>query len=96
MDDEVYDATNNTDPDALALRASADGDPPNQNLWLKETGDFTGVYEGFLRLTDADGIGDADDAMPTTTSATTGAWTTEPRLGQALMMRQLSALRADR
>ncbi len=62
-DDEVYDADNNTDPDALVLRASADGDPPNQNLWLKETGDFTGVYEGFLRLTDADGIGDADDAM---------------------------------
>ena len=60
FDDEVPSATN-TKPDALVLRASADGDVPNQNLWLKETGDFTGVYEGYVRLTDADGHGDADD-----------------------------------
>ena len=60
FDDEVPSATN-TKPDALVLRASADGDAPNQNLWLKETGDFTGVYEGFVRLTDADGHGDSDD-----------------------------------
>ncbi len=61
VDDENEDTPD--EQDALALRASADGDSPSQNLWLKETGDFTGVYEGFLRLTDADGIGDADDAM---------------------------------
>ena len=60
FDDEVPSATN-TKPDALVLRASADGDAPNQNLWLKETGDFTGVYEGYVRLTDADGHGDSDD-----------------------------------
>ena len=60
VDDENEDTPG--EQDALALRASADGDPPSQNLWLKETGDFTGVYEGFVRLTDADGIGDADDA----------------------------------
>ena len=63
VDDEIP-STTNTNPDALVLRASADGVPPNQNLWLKETNDFTGVYEGYLRLTDADGIGDGDDEEP--------------------------------
>ncbi len=63
VDDEVP-STTNTKPDALVLRASADGDAPNQNLWLKETGDFTGVYEGYVRLTDADGHGDSDDKTP--------------------------------
>ena len=43
------------DQDALVLNGRADGDIPMQNLWLKETGDFTGVYEGYLRLTDAGG-----------------------------------------
>ncbi len=59
VDDEVPSATN-MDPDALVLRASADGDAPTQNLWLKEKSDFSGVYEGFLQLTDADGHGDSD------------------------------------
>ena len=43
--------------DALVLRASADGNTPSQNLWLEENGRFSGRYEGFLRLTDADGDG---------------------------------------
>ena len=60
VDDEVP-STTNTKPDPLVLRASSDGDVPSQNLWLKETGDFTGVYEGFLRLTDANGDGSVDD-----------------------------------
>ena len=47
----------NPDPDPLVLRVSADGREPTQNLWLKETSRFDGVYEGFVRLTDADGDG---------------------------------------
>ena len=44
----------------LELKASADGDDPDQNLWLKETDLFSGRYEGYLRLTDADGDGQSD------------------------------------
>ena len=51
------------DGDALFLGAGSDGDVVDQNLWLKETGDFTGVYEGYVRLTDADGFGD-DGSTP--------------------------------
>ena len=49
------------DGDALLLRASGDGNEPHQNLHLKEVGRFSGKYEGFLRLTDADGNGDPDE-----------------------------------
>ena len=57
------------DQDALVLRASGDGNVPFQNLHLKEVGRFSGLYEGYLRLTDADGDGskpaDGDDpAVP--------------------------------
>ena len=45
------------DQDALVLRASGDGNGPSQNLWLKEVDRFSGKYEGYLRLTDADGDG---------------------------------------
>ena len=50
------------DANGLVLNASADGDqdPPSQHLWLKETGRFTGVYEGYVRLTDANGDGACD------------------------------------
>ena len=51
----------NTDPDPLVLRVGADGTPPSQNLWLSETDHFSGRYEGFLRLTDADGNGGGTD-----------------------------------
>jgi hypothetical protein len=61
---------------SLTVRARSDGDASTQNLWLKETGRFTGVYEGYLRLTDADGHGTGntrsnwglktDDAMSST------------------------------
>ena len=47
--------------DALVLRANGDGDTPAQNLWLKEDGVFSGRYEGYLRLTDADGDGSKPD-----------------------------------
>ncbi len=45
--------------DALTLRVSSDGDTPTQNLWLKEAERFSGVYEGYVRITDADGNGSA-------------------------------------
>ena len=48
---------------ALTVRVKSDGDVSLQNLWLYETGRFTGRYEGFARLTDADGDGpDVTDA----------------------------------
>ena len=53
-------------PDALVLEAVGDGVTRSQHLWLKETGRFTGRYEGYLRLTDANGdsaaTGNADEA----------------------------------
>ena len=52
--------------DALVLRANGDGDTPAQNLWLKEDGVFSGRYEGYLRLTDADGDGSKPDNPATT------------------------------
>ena len=42
------------------LRAIGDGNVPRQNLHLKEVGRFSGKYEGYLRITDADGDGDGD------------------------------------
>ena len=57
----VDDENDADDPDALVLRANGDGVPPSQNLWLKEDGRFSGRYEGYLRLTDADGDGSKQD-----------------------------------
>ena len=59
VDDEDKDDPD--DQDALVLRASGDGNLPSQNLWLKEVGRFSGKYEGYLRLTDADGDGATDE-----------------------------------
>ncbi len=42
---------------ALTVKVKSDGDESEQNLWLYETGRFTGRYEGYARLTDADGDG---------------------------------------
>ena len=57
VDDEAKDSK----PAALVLRANGDGDAPSQHLWLKEDGRFSGRYEGYLQLTDADGDGKCDD-----------------------------------
>ena len=56
------------DQDALILRVSSDGNTPTQNLYLKEMSDdrFSGIYEGYIRLTDADGDGSAEDNPATT------------------------------
>ena len=42
---------------------SSDGNTPTQNLWVKEDRNdrFSGIYEGYIRLTDADGDGSAKD-----------------------------------
>ncbi len=48
------------DPDAFLLNASSDGNNASQNLYLLETGRFTGEFRGYLRLTDADGDGSGD------------------------------------
>ena len=37
-----------------------------QNLYLQETGRFTGMYQGYVRLTDANGDGSVDDNPDTT------------------------------
>ena len=65
----VDDENSSTNPDALVLRVSADGDGGKdiQNLWLKENGRFSGRYEGYVRLTDANGANcddDDDDITP--------------------------------
>ena len=43
--------------DELLLRARSDGDQDSVILYLTETGLFTGRYEGYVRLTDANGDG---------------------------------------
>ena len=67
-----------TKPAALVLRATADGDAPNENLWLKETSRFSGVYEGWVRLTDANGNGVDNDKAQDWGRATGGAGSAEP------------------
>ena len=44
----------------LVARVQGDNGQDAQNLYLKETGKFTGKYEGYVRLTDANGIGAAN------------------------------------
>ena len=65
FDDEDAELADNQD--ALVLRVSSDGNSPTQNLWLKEKSDdrFSGIYEGYIRLTDADGDGSVDDDLDT-------------------------------
>ena len=56
------------DQDALILRVSSDGNNPTQNLHVKEDPNdrFSGIYEGYIRLTDADGDGSVEDNASTT------------------------------
>ena len=42
-------------PKETVLESTGDGSTRSQNLWLRETGRFTGRYEGYLRLTDSNG-----------------------------------------
>ena len=45
------------DYDRFVLEVSSDGVQSSRNLYLEETGRFSGVFEGFVRLTDPDGDG---------------------------------------
>lgn len=45
------------DYDRFVLEVSADGVQTTRNLYLEETGRFSGVFEGYVRLTDSDGDG---------------------------------------
>ena len=60
--DEGSDTAGVNDDVALAVRAKSDGNADFQDLWLLETGRFTGRYEGYVRLTDPDGDGGVADA----------------------------------
>lgn len=54
-DDELGDEV--ADYDNFKLDVSSDGVQASRNLYLRETGRFTGVFQGFVRLTDSDGDG---------------------------------------
>ena len=56
-DDVVFTKNEKDNNTALVVRATSDGNDGDADLYLQETGRFTGVYEGYLRLTDADGNG---------------------------------------
>ena len=58
--DVVFTANEKSNNDALVVKASADGNQKSVNLYLEEKGQFKGVYQGHLRLTDSDGDGSAD------------------------------------
>ena len=60
---EGADTASESDDVALVVQAKADGNVRTQNLWLRETGRFTGRYEGFFRLTDPDGDGSVGESQ---------------------------------
>ena len=73
--DVLYSSDEKKKNTALLVRASSDGNDADADLYLQETGRFDGVYEGYLRLTDADGDGsgtgtDADNWGEATGDAT--------------------------
>ncbi len=55
--DVVYTDDEVNGNDELMLQVSSDGDQDSVDLYLSETGLFTGRYEGYIRLTDANGDG---------------------------------------
>ena len=65
--DVVFTEDEIDDNDALTVLAKADGDQQSVDLWLTETGRFSGQYVGSLRLTDANGDGSVKDDPGTTT-----------------------------
>ena len=68
VDNVVYTEDEIDDNDALVVRAKSDGDQQSVNLYMRETGRFAGQYQGFVRLTDANGDGKDPDASPPITS----------------------------
>ena len=63
MDTHVAQAMCITDEESFSLYAETDTDAGDtkRDLVLVETGLFTGVFQGELRLTDADGVGDGSN-----------------------------------
>ena len=55
VDDEL--GENFGDYDTFVLEVESDGNFDTRNLYLEETDRFSGVFEGYVRLTDADGDG---------------------------------------
>ncbi len=72
----VFTKSEQTAGSALTVRAKSDGDVGSQNLWLYETNRFSGRYEGYVRLTDADG-----DGSGTGTTANNWGLDTKPASG---------------
>ena len=72
--DVVFTEDEIEDNDALTVLAKADGDQQSVDLYLEETGRFSGQYVGFVSLTDANGDGSVkgpwadptDETAPTT------------------------------
>ena len=57
VDEENAANSNENDQKALSASVSADGEKETRHLYLRETGWFTGVYVGYVRLTDSNGNG---------------------------------------
>ena len=68
--DAVFTSDEKEDNDALVVRATADGslEERSVNLYLRETARFSGVYQGFVRLTDDNGDGRDDNSDPKKTA----------------------------
>ncbi len=59
--DPIFTADEIEDNDKLVVKVEGDNDDGPVNLMLRETSRFSGRYEGYIRLTDADGRGPDDD-----------------------------------
>ncbi len=70
--DVLYSADEKKKNTALLVRASSDGNDADAELYLQETGLFDGIYEGYLRLTDADGDGSGTGATADNWGEATG------------------------
>ena len=59
--DPIFTADEIEDNDKLIVKVEGDNDDGPVNLMLRETSRFSGRYEGYIRLTDADGRGPDDN-----------------------------------
>ena len=59
-DRPVYTTSEFNNDTALTASVQGDNGQPAKNLYLKESGRFTGKYTGYIRVTDADGDGRND------------------------------------
>ncbi len=73
-DKPEYTEDERQDKDALMVQIEGDNDEGAVNLFLTETGRFTGRYEGYVRLTDADGNGSGFTTDKINSSVTSKNW----------------------